>query len=69
MKEPDSYLFTAESNQSKQLVRVVITKDVNKIMRQVSDQLPDKPNSLLATVFELVIFRIYLPSRHSWVVI
>ena len=44
MKEPDSYLFTAESNHSKQLGRVVITKDVNKIMRQVSEQLPDKPN-------------------------
>ena len=44
MKDPDSYLFTAESNHSKQLGRVVITKDVNKIMRQVSEQLPDKPN-------------------------
>jgi len=44
MKKPDSYLFTAESNHSKQLGRVVITKDVNKIMRQVSDQLPDNPN-------------------------
>ena len=44
MKEPDSYLFTAESNHSKQLGRVIITKDVNKIMRQVSEQLPDKPN-------------------------
>ena len=44
MKEPDSYLFTAESNHSKQLGRVVITKDVNRIMRQVSDQFPEKPN-------------------------
>jgi len=44
MKEPDSYVFSAESNHSKQLGRVVITKDVNKIMRQISDQLPDKPN-------------------------
>ena len=44
MKEPDSYVFSAESNHSKQLGRVVITKDVNKIMRQVSEQLPDKPN-------------------------
>src|SRR5210317_2644538 len=43
MKEPDSYVFSAESNHSKQLGRVVITKDVNRIMRQVSDQLPDKP--------------------------
>ena len=44
MKEPDSYVFSAESNHFKQLGRVVITKDVNKIMRQVSEQLPDKPN-------------------------
>ena len=44
MKEPDSYIFTAESNHSKQLGRVVITKNVNKIMSQVSEQLPDKPN-------------------------
>ena len=44
MKEPDSYFFTPESNHSKQLGRVVITKDVNKVMRQVSEQLPDKPN-------------------------
>ena len=44
MKKSDSYLFTAKSNHSKELGRVVITKDVNKIMRQVSEQLPDKPN-------------------------
>ena len=44
MKEADSYVFSAESNHSKQLGRVVSTKDVNRIMRQVSDQLPEKPN-------------------------
>ena len=44
MKEPDSYVFSAESNHSEQLGRVVITKDVNKAMRQVSNQLPGKPN-------------------------
>jgi hypothetical protein len=44
MKEPDSYVLSAEYNHLKQLGRVVITKDVNKIMRQVSEQLPDKPN-------------------------
>ena len=44
MKEPDSYLFTAESNHSKPLDRVVITRDVNKVMREVSNQLPGKPN-------------------------
>lgn len=44
MKEPDSYLFTAESNHSKPLERVVITRDVNKVMREVSNQLPGKLN-------------------------
>ena len=44
MKEPDSYVFTSEADHSKNLGRVVITKDVNKIMRQVSTTLPDKPN-------------------------
>ena len=44
MKEADSYVCSAESNHSKQLGRVVSTKDVNRIMRQVSDQLPEKPN-------------------------
>ena len=44
MKEPDSYLFTAESNHYKPLDRVVITRDVNKVMQEVSNQLPGKPN-------------------------
>ena len=44
MKEPNSYLFTAESNHYKPLDRVVITRDVNKVMREVSNQLPGKPN-------------------------
>ena len=44
IKEPDSYLFTAESNHYKPLDRVVITRDVNKVMREVSNQLPGKPN-------------------------
>ena len=44
IKEPDSYIFTPEANHYKQLDRVIITKDVNKIMRQVSQQLPEKPN-------------------------
>ena len=44
MKEPDSYLFTAEANHYKPLGRVVITRDVNNVMREVSNQLPDKPN-------------------------
>jgi hypothetical protein len=44
MKEPDSYVFTSEANYSKKLRREVITKDVNKVMREVSNQLSDKPN-------------------------
>ena len=44
MKEPNSYVFTSEAQHTKPLGRVVVTKDVNKIMRQVSEQLPDKPN-------------------------
>ncbi|MGK0455701.1 MAG: integrase [Paraglaciecola sp.] len=44
IKESDSYLFTAEANHSKQLDRVAITRDVNKVMREVSNQLPGKPN-------------------------
>lgn len=44
MKETDSYFFTAETNHYKSLDRVVITRDVNNVMREVSNQLPDKPN-------------------------
>ena len=44
IKESDSYLFTAEANHSKQLDRVAITRDVNKVMREVSNRLPTKPN-------------------------
>ena len=44
MKELDSYIFTAEANDCKQLDRVAITRDVNKVMREVSNQLPGKPN-------------------------
>lgn len=44
MKEPDSYMFTSETQHNKPLDRVVITKNINKVMRQVSSQLPDKPN-------------------------
>lgn len=37
IKNPDSYLFTAEVNHSKQLDRVPITRDVHKVMREVSN--------------------------------
>jgi len=44
MKEPDSYIFTSEANHSKPLDRVVITRDVNKVMREASNQFPGKLN-------------------------
>jgi integrase len=44
MKEPNYYVFTSEAQHMKPLGRVVLTKDVNKIMRQVSKKLNDKPN-------------------------
>ena len=36
MKELDSYVFTAEANHYKSLNRVVITRNVNKVMREVT---------------------------------
>ena len=44
IKEPNSYLFTSEAQHNELLGRLGITKDVNKVMRQVSNQLPNKPN-------------------------
>lgn len=41
MKEPDSYVFTSKANYSQKLSRETITKDVNKVMGQVSKELPD----------------------------
>ena len=44
MKEPDSYIFTNESNHSKILTRETITKDVNLVTRRVSEEILSKPN-------------------------
>jgi len=44
IKEPDSYVFTPEANHYKQLDRVAITRDVNKVMWEVSNKLPGKLN-------------------------
>jgi len=44
MKELDAYLFTSEADHFKKLRREAITKDVNKVMRVVSKQLPGQPN-------------------------
>jgi len=44
MKELDAYLFTSEADHFKKLRREAITRDVNKVMRLVSSQLPGQPN-------------------------
>ena len=44
IKEPDAYVFTSEANHYQKLRREAITKDVNKVMRSVSKQLPGQPN-------------------------
>ena len=44
MKKSDSYVFTSESTHDQMLSRETIIRDVNKVMRSVSNQLPDKPN-------------------------
>jgi site-specific recombinase XerD len=44
MKNEYSYIFTSESNHNKMLSRETITKNVNKIMRLVSKNLPENPN-------------------------
>ena len=44
MKELDAYLFTSESDHFKKLRREAITRDVNKVTRLVSKQLPSQPN-------------------------
>ena len=44
MKNPDSYIFTSESNHDQILSRETITRDVNRVMRSVSNQFSEKPN-------------------------
>jgi len=44
MKNPNSYIFTSESNHDQMLSRETIIRDVNRIMRSVSKSLPDQPN-------------------------
>jgi site-specific recombinase XerD len=44
MKNPDSYIFTSESNHYQMLSRETITRDVNRVMRSVSENLSDQPN-------------------------
>jgi integrase len=44
IKEPSACVFTSEVNPYKKLRREAITKDVNKVMRTVSNQLPGQPN-------------------------
>ena len=44
MKEPDAYVFTRETNHFQKSRRDVITSHINKVMRLVSNQLPNQPN-------------------------
>ena len=44
MKEPDAYVFTSEAKHYQKLRREGITKEVNKVIRSVSKQLPGQPN-------------------------
>lgn len=44
MKKLDSYVFTSESNHNRTLRRETITRDVNRVMRSVSESLSDQPN-------------------------
>ena len=44
MKEPNTYVFSPETNHLKKLRREVITTDVNKVMDKVSKILPGQPN-------------------------
>ena len=44
IKEPDAYVFTSEAKHYQKLRREAITKDVNKVTRLVSKQLPEQPN-------------------------
>lgn len=41
MRNPDSYIFTTDRNYDQPLSRETITKDINKILRSVSNYLPD----------------------------
>lgn len=43
-KNPDSYVFTSESNHYQMLTRETITRNINKILRSVSKNLPDQLN-------------------------
>ena len=43
MKNSDSYIFTSESKHDQMLSRETITKDVKKVMRSVSESLPNQP--------------------------
>ena len=44
MKNPDSYIFTSESNYHQMLSGETITRDVNRVMCSVSENLSDQPN-------------------------
>jgi len=44
MKSENSYIFTSETNMYKPLARETLTRDINKTMRAVSENIENKPN-------------------------
>lgn len=44
MKKLDDYVFTSEKNHCKPLRRDTLTKEINIVLRNLSKNLPDKPN-------------------------
>lgn len=44
MKSESSYIFTSETNSYKPLARETLTRDINKTMRAVSENIENKPN-------------------------
>lgn len=44
MKTPDSYIFTSKTNSTKPLSRETLTRDINRVMRSVSQTIVNKQN-------------------------
>lgn len=44
IKEPSDFVFTPQLNNTKIIRREMITKDINKILKEVSKKLPNQPN-------------------------
>jgi site-specific recombinase XerD len=53
MKGSDSYVFTSEANHYQMLSRETITRDINRVMALVSEQLADKPKIRIGYITQL----------------